>query len=522
MSRAGLAWLLTALLGSALSGRCAATGFGDTAPEGVQISMSAEELGGKSGEEYMVVDKSAVLPNWVAQSAVPAITKKPAGTGVELENVDSTKFLMRTTGLSIKYARPIVVVGNHSVLSPTITGAGHRGGYIKNKAKQLTIKYNCLEPGWSSVLLSIPFAKSEIELDAEEEEAAKSAGTDHQVDAFHKTSFTWVVKCPSRPRHGFTVQIVGDAGTSSSEYRTAANIVEDGAAIGAWKADLNEQGTVIPSDTTHMFEVPAEQNATRFIVSMQAGGGQTHQQVFLKPGLVVEPAGIANPIISGRLQNGGTAYEVLEGDGEMQEREIKLFGQVIKIGGAGKYGELDIQYNCHSVGVATVTVAIPFPDDNYAPVLFSWRKVCGGGEHPQIKIATSTGAVVLDKGQVQEAWQPETPSYEVAGTDSSTTFKITKHSGSIDSGPLKFGIPTVSVEPSGVLNPSIEGNGRKGGQIEHSKTVNGGPFDALSEAVNTLARCSTFLCLPLPALVTRFPAAPKFMRTSTVSKKAWC
>ena len=36
------------------------------------------------------------------------------------------------------------------------------------------------------------------------------------------------VHCPSKPRHGFTVQIVGDIGTDEKEYATAANVVDNG------------------------------------------------------------------------------------------------------------------------------------------------------------------------------------------------------------------------------------------------------------------------------------------------------
>ena len=75
--------LLVGMPGSALAN------FGDTAPADIQISLSAEDLGGKAGEEYPVVDKGKVLPNWVAASATAPVAKKEGG--VELENVDSTK-----------------------------------------------------------------------------------------------------------------------------------------------------------------------------------------------------------------------------------------------------------------------------------------------------------------------------------------------------------------------------------------------------------------------------------------------
>lgn len=83
--------------------------------------------------------------------------------------------------------------------------------------------------------------------------------------------------------------------------------------------------------------------------------------------------------------------QVLDVDGTMEVKEVKLFGQVIRIGGVGKYGELDIKYNCHGAGVVTITVVIPFPSENFAPAIFSWRKVCGGGENADVRIATATG-----------------------------------------------------------------------------------------------------------------------------------
>ena len=87
-------------------------------------------------------------------------------------------------------------------------------------------------------------------------------------------------------------------------------------------------------------------------------------------------------MVVGALHLGGTANEVDgdEAEAGQPQMEVKLFGQTIKVGGKGFYGTVDVRYNCHGVGVATVELAMNFPNDNYAPVIIAWRKVCGGGE----------------------------------------------------------------------------------------------------------------------------------------------
>ena len=44
------------------------------------------------------------------------------------------------------FARPVLSVGNSSVVSPTVLGRLRRGGIVKAKAGDLVVKYNCIAP----------------------------------------------------------------------------------------------------------------------------------------------------------------------------------------------------------------------------------------------------------------------------------------------------------------------------------------------------------------------------------------
>ena len=44
------------------------------------------------------------------------------------------------------FARPVLSVGNSSVVSPTVLGRLRRGGEVKTKAGELIVKYNCIAP----------------------------------------------------------------------------------------------------------------------------------------------------------------------------------------------------------------------------------------------------------------------------------------------------------------------------------------------------------------------------------------
>ena len=73
------------------------------------------------------------------------------------------------------FARPTIIAGNASVVSPTVLGRLRRGGEVKEAAAELIIKYNCIAPGSSTVKVVLPFASPD------------------EVDI--QVSFMWVVHC---------------------------------------------------------------------------------------------------------------------------------------------------------------------------------------------------------------------------------------------------------------------------------------------------------------------------------------
>lgn len=44
------------------------------------------------------------------------------------------------------FARPVLSVGNSSVVSPAVMGRLRRGGEVNSKASDLVVKYNCIAP----------------------------------------------------------------------------------------------------------------------------------------------------------------------------------------------------------------------------------------------------------------------------------------------------------------------------------------------------------------------------------------
>ena len=158
------------------------------------------------------------------------------------------------------------------------------------------------------------------------------------------------------------------------------------------------------------------------------------------------------------------------------------------------YKTLDVEYRCFAPGQVTnsrinsflvrfqfdlfelirdicgqvvITVEIPFPNNNYAPAIFTWKKMCGGSPPTHLNIVTSFDEQVVSAGVVSPEWAAVTGDHKVFPSDVETTFRLSKSRGARQT--TRFDTPSVTaVTTSGtgvVCNPALDGSGRKGGTI---------------------------------------------------------
>ena len=262
-------------------------------------------------------------------------------------------------------------------------------------------------------------------------------------------------------------------------------MVQDGSGVGAWAAsvdwssDLPIHGAhdAVPVDPAHLYTVEASNNVTRFIVSLAEAPAFDHEkpqhvsQPVLRPVVFTDDPLILSPAINGPLRKGGMVYTMQEGMeafGDDEPKVIRLFGQEITVGGSAR--PIDVEYNCIGVGEATVVVAIPFPGDNYRPVVFMWKKRCGGTVNDDI-VVRMVGKTHMDDviahGEVAGRWSENAVAlgqqHHALNTDLETKFVLLKEgtSGSV----TRFKEPLLEVDIAGIIEPVLEGNGRKGGQL---------------------------------------------------------
>ena len=364
----------------------------------------------------------------------------------------------------ISFARPVVDVGNATVLSPLLQGTLRRGGMLKAKVASFLIKYNCLTPGVSTVKVTLPFANPQ-------------EGEDEKVPV----SFMWSIECESNAREGFTVQRPKLA-TSTSLASTHEEIAADGKAEEKWKViQYGLSGEMIPfAEPKDLFSVGGDTNTTRFLVGMTMptkGNRKSIQQAFRQPKLSVKPEGIASPVFLGTGRKGGTVRAAAVNS--------KSRGQGTKV--------LDIKYNCIAIGDVTVTVTIPFPDNNFKPVIFTWKKTCGGGLIKDLMMADAYDEPVVAGGEVMPAWSPISGDHSVDSSETSSTFKLTKRRGSKRD--TRFQTPVITAEPSKTCNPSLDGNGRKGGTIKAGR--NADPSE-ISVIYNCVERGEVTITMTIP------------------------
>ena len=150
--------------------------------------------------------------------------------------------------------------------------------------------------------------------------------------------------------------------------------------------------------------------------------------------------------------------------GNLRDTGSTKVGRGGKAGGGGQgLKDLMVKYNCIAVGSVMITVTIPFPDNNFKPVVFTWKKTCGGGTIKDLSIVNALDEPVVAEGEVMPAFVPVSGDYTVDSLEVSTTFSMTRGAGQTQG--KRFGTPKIESVPSDVCNPSIDGNGRKGGMI---------------------------------------------------------
>eukprot|EP01047_Picozoa_sp_COSAG01_P024706 COSAG01_NODE_1535_length_9988_cov_30.249065_8_plen_393_part_00 len=340
--------------------------------EKLHITLHAPELAqSEDASEFPVVEKGLTKTNW----AVAHGTAKPE---VTLSNMPENNFRLTVESGEIPFERPILAVGNHSVMSPILTGPLRRGGHVKQAPQTLTIKYNCVTPGTSSLKVSLPFPH----------------GKDDKEPVI--VEYMWTVDCESNPKEGFTIK------TSDGTFVAENGLADDDWAVLPMAVSGGYVPAAVPAD---LYSVDSKTNKTRFILSIlspaRSKSKKVTQQAFTRPRIHVTPANVASPSFSGNGRRGGTVFAAKKADGK------------------GVTKRLDVLYNCFAEGTVTVTVVIPFPSDNFKKIIFTWKKTCGGGAVKDLKIVTADDEPVVSKGDVMPAWVPVSGDYAVDAVETS-------------------------------------------------------------------------------------------------------
>jgi len=130
--------------------------------------------------------------------------------------------------------------------------------------------------------------------------------------------------------------------------------------------------------------------------------------------------------------------------------------------------ELDIIYNCgpSASGAAKVTITLHL--DLYGPISFSYLKHCGGVEKEGFYVSSSpekAGDVVMD-GSVVPEYNYEMPTHVTSEIEYMDSFYIhAEDLRSATSQPQEFGTPIVTVSPSGLMRPVLEGSASTAGSV---------------------------------------------------------
>ena len=376
------------------------------------------------------------------------------------------------------------------MVSPTVLGRLRRGGEVKEAAAELIIKYNCIAPGSSTLKAVLPFANPD-------------EGEQDKIPV----SFMWLINCLSLARPGFTVRQVPMSLPASRWDSGGQAVVTDGDTKRnnedtKWSVNSGLQGEYLPAkEPADLFTAPAAENATRFVVGMVAPPTQPQQgskkrplqqQAFLQPLVYATPEGVASPTIGGNGRKGGT----------IRPANGKFMG--VKLPPNFAYKTLDVEYRCFAPGQVVITVEIPFPNNNYAPAIFTWKKMCGGSPPTHLNIITSFDEQVVSAGVVSPEWAAVTGDHKVFPSDVETTFRLSKSRGARQT--TRFDTPSVTaVTTSGtgvVCNPALDGSGRKGGTI---RAVDKGAPIEIQVLYNCIQQGEAVITLDIPLAMSNEP-----------------
>ncbi len=357
----------------------------------------------------------------------------------------------------------------------------------------LTYRLTVVSRGTSTIKATLPFANPE------------EAGDDKIP-----ISFMWSVECRSLPKPGFEVTKVPYAMAAKDWAAGGEPVAVDGDTKNSkgentkWSVAVDMSGAYLPAKPEDLFAAGSSENVTRFIVGLKPGDGKgkrSPSQAFLQPMVTASPEGIASPTVGGTARKGGTIREVKAG---------KFMG--IDVRPAFAYKTLDVEYRCFAPGTVTITVEIPFPENNFAPVIFAWTKTCGGETPSDLSIITSYDEAVVVKGAIQSAWMPISGDHSVFSSEYETIFRLSKQKGTRQT--TRLDTPSITAvstsDPEAICNPTLDGSGRKGGTIRAPDK--GAPLE-LKVLYNCVKAGTAIITMEIPLAMSVEPLTISWTKT---------
>ena len=320
----------------------------------------------------------------------------------------------------------------------------------------------------------------------------------------------WSVECKSLPRSGFEVKKVAYSVNVKDWASSGEVVASNGDAKGTkWEVNADIKGEYLPaSEPSELFAAPAAENVTRFIIGIKAGVQRAQkgakkpppQQAFLQPMVKATPEGIASPTVGGNGRKGGT----------VRSAAGRFMG--VNMPANFAYKTLDIEYRCFAPGTVTITVEVPFPNNNFAPVIFTWQKTCGGEPPQDLTIITAFEDEVVLRGVVQPEWVPVDGTHKVFASDPETTFRLSKKRGTKKT--TRFDTPSITAvstsDPETICNPSLDGSGRKGGTI---RGVDKGAPAELKVLYNCVKAGTAVITMEIPLAMSTEPLTISWTKT---------
>jgi hypothetical protein len=184
----------------------------------------------------------------------------------------------------------------------------------------------------------------------------------------------------------------------------------------------------------------------------------------------------------------------------------------IEVAPAYAYKTLDVEYRCFAPGKVNITVEIPFPDNNFAPVIFMWTKTCGGEFPRDLSMITAFDEAVVVKGAVQPEWTPVSGDHSVFSSEYETIFRLSKAKGTRQT--TRFDTPSITAVSTSdldvVCNPTLDGNGRKGGTI---RALDKGAAVELKVRYNCVKAGTAIITMEIPIAMSVEPLTISWTKT---------